>query len=441
MAPEQTKNVRLDRRVDLFAMGVILWEVLAGQRLFKTDSEAATLSRLLIEPIPRPSQVAKGVPHAFDEVAAKALQRDPDARYQTAADMADAIERGARLAAPDGVGVASPREVAAYMQRVIGQEIAAQRESVRAWLAQSEPSQVQVAAGPAPPVDLPPNAEVTGRIPLDDPDGAPTTARGLGRSPAEPPPSARPRTGALPIIPATPAVPHAPWLVGASPAALRPGPGGPGPAPQPGPSGGARPPVGSPPPREALGTTLRTPQPQLYTADSDDAEPTTLRNANATSLSSASMTLPQSGAPYGPSVALVEPDPLSVPRPPMQRSRATLVIALLAVVGIAGVSFFWWRQTGAGGEIGPAAPSPAVATETAPAAAASTAMPPMTAAAVESSAPAGSAASAQGATAPPLPTKAGPGPGTRPIGKAGRKDKGDKTKDGPPTDDLSNPYR
>ena len=146
MAPEQTQGVEVDRRADVFSMGIILWEVLASRRLFKADNEAATLSRLLVDPIPKLAKVNPSVPEALQDVAMKALDRDPSKRFQTGAEMADALERAAIASATRSeVGVASPREVASYVQKVIGQEIAAQRESVRAWLAQSEPSGVDLA--------------------------------------------------------------------------------------------------------------------------------------------------------------------------------------------------------------------------------------------------------------------------------------------------------
>lgn len=167
MAPEQTRGEDLDRRTDLFAMGTILWEVLAGQRLFKASTEAATLSRVLIQPIPRVIEANPDVPPEFEEVTSRALERDPSRRFQTAAEMADALERVSKEAAkssPTDVGVASPREVAAFVQKVLGQEIGAQRESVRAWLAQSESS--------APVVTRPgskPHRDVTVTVPLDQP--------------------------------------------------------------------------------------------------------------------------------------------------------------------------------------------------------------------------------------------------------------------------------
>jgi serine/threonine protein kinase len=103
MAPEQTRGDELDRRTDLFAMGIIVWEVLCGKRLFKADSEAATLQRILVEPIRPPSEINPTIPKCFDAVLMRALDRDQERRYQTAADFADALEAAARESAKANV--------------------------------------------------------------------------------------------------------------------------------------------------------------------------------------------------------------------------------------------------------------------------------------------------------------------------------------------------
>ena len=144
MAPEQARSESTDRRADVFAAGILLWEMLAGRRLFKAETEAATILRVVVDPIPRLNSVAPDVPAAFDAVCAKALSRNPEDRYQTARQMGDALAAAAADVAsssPLDLGVASPRDVAAYVQDVIGQEIAMQRDVVRAWLEQSEPSE------------------------------------------------------------------------------------------------------------------------------------------------------------------------------------------------------------------------------------------------------------------------------------------------------------
>jgi eukaryotic-like serine/threonine-protein kinase len=244
MAPEQTRGDELDRRTDLFAMGIILWEVLCGKRLFKADNEAATLQRILVEPIKPPSQVNADIPSVFDAVALRALDRSAERRFQSAADFADALEAAGREAAKQSVtdlGIASPREVASYVQQILGQEIGAQRESVRAWLAQSDSGQEVIIAG-AParasgPTSAPTKldgpavpryevaADVTMRFALEGKDGKkdsvlpppsspkPSSTRPAPDSASESPASA-PKA---PPRPPPPAKPSQPTLLGQGP--------------------------------------------------------------------------------------------------------------------------------------------------------------------------------------------------------------------------------
>jgi serine/threonine-protein kinase len=93
MAPEQALGKKLDRRADVWSVGVVLFESLAGKRLFKRSTEAATLAALVSDPIPRLSEVWPDVPPDVDAVIAKALSREPDERFATAREMGRAIER------------------------------------------------------------------------------------------------------------------------------------------------------------------------------------------------------------------------------------------------------------------------------------------------------------------------------------------------------------
>ena len=147
MAPEQAMGKSdIDRRADVFAGGIVLWEVLAGRRLFKAENEAATLSRVLSEEIAEVTTVAADVPPEIAEVCMKALNRDREARFANCAQFADALERAATKVEK----IASSRELAAYVSEVLGNEIAQQREAVRGWLARSEPSQIQLPTRESP---------------------------------------------------------------------------------------------------------------------------------------------------------------------------------------------------------------------------------------------------------------------------------------------------
>jgi serine/threonine-protein kinase len=96
MAPEQLDGAKLDRRTDVFAAGIVLWELLAGRRLFAASSEEDLLRQVHEMPIEPPGALRSGVPVALDEVCLVALERDPARRYPTAAAFATAIEEACR---------------------------------------------------------------------------------------------------------------------------------------------------------------------------------------------------------------------------------------------------------------------------------------------------------------------------------------------------------
>lgn len=135
MAPEQARGEEdLDRRADVFASGIVLWETLAHKRLFKAESEAATLARVLNEPIPTLQNAAPHLPLPIAQVVMKSLERELSARFQTCAEFADALERAAMASGMLGTG----RDMAAFMQQVMGAEIQEQRAAVRTWVARAE---------------------------------------------------------------------------------------------------------------------------------------------------------------------------------------------------------------------------------------------------------------------------------------------------------------
>ncbi|HEX7666933.1 MAG TPA: serine/threonine-protein kinase, partial [Polyangiaceae bacterium] len=92
MAPEQVWGEPADRRADVFALGVVLWEMCAGRRLFLGDDDDATRALLDKHHVPRLETHVRGMPARVDEVIALALAEDPRHRYPTAADMAHAID-------------------------------------------------------------------------------------------------------------------------------------------------------------------------------------------------------------------------------------------------------------------------------------------------------------------------------------------------------------
>jgi serine/threonine-protein kinase len=90
MAPEQILGEPLDRRVDIYAAGVVLWEALVGKRLFLGDSDAEIINLVLGGKIPAPSAVSKASPN-LDQIVGRALRFQAAERYATALEFAEAL--------------------------------------------------------------------------------------------------------------------------------------------------------------------------------------------------------------------------------------------------------------------------------------------------------------------------------------------------------------
>jgi serine/threonine protein kinase/CRP-like cAMP-binding protein len=100
MSPEQAGGDPVDARTDVWAAGVVLWEMLVGRRLFATDSPVDTVARVVGLTVPAPSMARPGVPAALDDVCLRALTRPLPARTPSAAVFADELD--AFLAGHDG---------------------------------------------------------------------------------------------------------------------------------------------------------------------------------------------------------------------------------------------------------------------------------------------------------------------------------------------------
>jgi serine/threonine protein kinase len=170
MAPEQARGAKdIDRRADIFAAGVVMWEALEGRRLFKGDGDADTLNKVLYEPIPPLEDVERSVPHEIEIALEGALDRERLRRFPTAAAFADALERAAR----ETDAVATHKDVAAYLEEILGAEILTQRETVRAWIARGEPNRPKSLSMP-PPAPTAPTLPRLGQRPLS-PESTPSS--------------------------------------------------------------------------------------------------------------------------------------------------------------------------------------------------------------------------------------------------------------------------
>lgn len=127
MAPE-CFNGGVGQPSDIFSMGVVLWELLTGSRLFAGKSEAETLKRVLSDEIPLVSSVTPDVGSSFDDVVARALERDPKARFACATDLLTSLESA--IARAD-LG-ASRQDVARFVHAQVEEKLQERRARVNA---------------------------------------------------------------------------------------------------------------------------------------------------------------------------------------------------------------------------------------------------------------------------------------------------------------------
>lgn len=92
MSPQQVASLPVDHRSDLFSLGVILYEVCTGRRLFKGDTLAATVTAVMKAEVPPPSKSIPDFPPRLERILLRSLAREPKDRYQSAADLAADLE-------------------------------------------------------------------------------------------------------------------------------------------------------------------------------------------------------------------------------------------------------------------------------------------------------------------------------------------------------------
>jgi serine/threonine protein kinase len=92
MAPEQATNNAVDRRADIYALGVMLYEMLTGRKPYLADTPMAVLLKKTTEPLPRPRKYAPDLPASLENILFRCLQPKPDNRYPTADDLVADLE-------------------------------------------------------------------------------------------------------------------------------------------------------------------------------------------------------------------------------------------------------------------------------------------------------------------------------------------------------------
>lgn len=142
MAPEQIRGERTDHRTDIYALGVMLFEMISGQRPFQGDSAPATMMMHLTQPVPDIRSLSPSTPTGLVRIVEKALAKSPAERFQTAAEMAAALQAVSPSAGP----VVSEMRTAVDQGTLAGMR----RPDVAA-----QPARPVIGAPPPPPVRMP----------------------------------------------------------------------------------------------------------------------------------------------------------------------------------------------------------------------------------------------------------------------------------------------
>lgn len=126
LSPEQVMQLPIDRRTDVFGLGTTLWELATGRRLFKRDSDPETVRAVQFAPIPDPRSIAPEVPEALVKIFKKALERNREHRYPTAAALRDDLDAF--------VKPRHPEKVPARLSNLLDELFPGERKRQTGWL-------------------------------------------------------------------------------------------------------------------------------------------------------------------------------------------------------------------------------------------------------------------------------------------------------------------
>jgi hypothetical protein len=128
MSPEQAIGGEVDRRSDIFSLGVCLFEMLTGVRAFKGESDAETLKRIREVQLAPPIELDPNIPRSLDAVVRKAVARDPAERFQSAREMGEALRRALEPLTDDELH----EELGAWMKGLFATELVEERSRLEA---------------------------------------------------------------------------------------------------------------------------------------------------------------------------------------------------------------------------------------------------------------------------------------------------------------------
>ncbi|NPC71432.1 serine/threonine-protein kinase [Corallococcus exiguus] len=187
MSPEQVRGMPIDRRSDIFAVGVLLYEMLTGEKLFVGESDFSTLEKVRNADIPLPREFNPNISAGLEKVVLKALAREPEDRYQWASDLQEDLMRF--LLAGDAIY--SSKHLSGFMKEAFAEDMLREAEKMERYASVERPDQIEHSGVTLPPpVAAPPRATSQKRSPAPSATGSP-----VGRASTAP---AQPAPGYIP---------------------------------------------------------------------------------------------------------------------------------------------------------------------------------------------------------------------------------------------------
>ncbi|RJS18672.1 protein kinase [Corallococcus sp. H22C18031201] len=147
MSPEQVRGMPIDRRSDIFAVGVLLYEMLTGEKLFVGESDFSTLEKVRNADVPTPREFNPNISAGLEKVVMKALAREPEERYQWASDLQEDLMRF--LLAGDAIY--SSKHLSGYMKEAFAEDLLREAEKMERYASVERPDQIETSGVTVPP--------------------------------------------------------------------------------------------------------------------------------------------------------------------------------------------------------------------------------------------------------------------------------------------------
>ncbi|MCW5804321.1 MAG: protein kinase [Deltaproteobacteria bacterium] len=194
MSPEQVRGLPVDRRSDVFSCGIVLYELLTGERLFVGESDFSTLEKVRNVEILPPSTYNRKIPDELERIVLKALAKDTEDRYQNAIDLHDELQAFVYTAGE----FYSRKDLAGWMKKTFGKEIEEETAKLESYR-QLKP----------PPSDPPPRAASASKPPAQPPPQRRST-QAMSVAGTKPPPPPTRMSQQIPTVTGERAAPPAP---------------------------------------------------------------------------------------------------------------------------------------------------------------------------------------------------------------------------------------